>query len=72
MKAIRELRLTNTVWLTATLAILALGLATVAWKWRNAHAAGLKHRTDAKHHHHCVRSNVPETATAVRNNQLSQ
>jgi hypothetical protein len=72
MKAIRELRLTNTVWLAATLAILALGLAAVAWKWRNAHTPALKHGTGAKHHHLGVRSNVPETATAVRNNQLSQ
>ena len=70
MEAIREFRLTDKIWLAATLAILVPGLATVAWKWRNAHTAGLKHATDAKHHHHRARSNLPETA--VRNNQLPQ
>ena len=70
MEAIRELRLTDKIWLAATLAILVLGLATVAWKWRNAYTEGLKHATDAKYRHHGVRSNLPETA--VRNNQLPQ
>jgi hypothetical protein len=70
MEAIRELRLTNKIWLAATLAILALGLATVAWKWRNAHTAALKHGTDATQHHHGVWSSAPETSAAVKDSQL--
>ncbi len=39
MEAAQRHRLVDLVWLAATLAVLALGFATVAWEWRKAHTA---------------------------------
>jgi hypothetical protein len=68
MEPIGEPRLTPiTARLAATLAILTLGFAAVAWEWRNAHTAALKHGRMPTHHHHGVGSSAPETAAAARN-----
>jgi len=66
MEPIGELRLTNRSWIAATLGVLALGIAMVAWEWQNARAASLKKITDPAHHG--VRNNTSETAIAKKIN----
>jgi hypothetical protein len=62
MKVIREFTWANKVWLAATLAILVLGVATLAWQWRDAHVAALKQRADARSRHHAFRVHSGEAA----------
>jgi hypothetical protein len=37
--------------LAVTLAMLSLGLAIIAWGWRNAHMAAASHASHTAHHH---------------------
>jgi hypothetical protein len=66
MQIIRKFRLAHRVWLVATLAVLALGFATLIWQWRNAHNAPSKHFNSARIRHHGLRNNPAETAAVEK------
>jgi hypothetical protein len=59
MTTIQRHRWAETAWLAVTIAILTLGLAMVAWEWRNAHSNASLHASDATHHQE-VQSDTPE------------
>jgi hypothetical protein len=65
MNAFQRHRLAETAWLAVTIAILTLGLAMVAWQWRNAHTNASPHASDAIHHHD-AQSDTPEVAPTER------
>ena len=51
MNAIQRHRPADSGGLAVTLAIFALGLAIIAWEWRNAHTAALRSPSHAAKHH---------------------
>ena len=65
MNATRKHRRAETAWLAVTIAILTLGLAMVAWEWRNAHSNASLHASDATHHQN-VQSDTPEVTPTER------
>jgi hypothetical protein len=62
MDVIRRHRLSEAAWLAVTLAILTVGLAMIAWGWRNAHNPASPRGSDAAHHHNAV-TNPSEFST---------
>jgi len=65
MEATQRHRLADSTRLAVTLAIFVLGLAIIAWEWRNAHTAAPLFPSDAAHHHG-AQSNLPGVTPAER------
>jgi hypothetical protein len=65
MEPIEGFRLSDRVWFAATLAALALGFATLARQWHDAHNAVPKHGIDAAVRDH-ARGGTGETAVAEK------
>jgi len=63
MEAALRHHLLNRMSLAVTLLILSLGLAMIAWEWRNARTAAPAHAPQATHQHR-VQSNPSDAASA--------
>jgi hypothetical protein len=64
----RFAQITFSVWFAATIVILALGVASLAWEWQHAHANASNRRIHAVHHHSAVPSKAPGI-TPEKNNE---